>query len=178
MDYTLPADVKLRGNVKMATGRAPTGANEVAIDATAAAEHHIRLGSRIKMLFRGPSESFNVVGTVVFGKNKDLGGTTSAYFTGATAQRVLGTTSSYDETRVRSTGDVSYSALAKRIYAVLPHGDEAVTGASADAEASQVIKDQFAFVSVLFTVFAGIALFVGAFIIWNTFTMVVAQRIR
>src|SRR3954469_4071916 len=178
MGYTLPADEKLRGNVKMATGRAPTDSQEVAIDATAAAEHHIRLGNRITMLFRGPSETFTVVGTVVFGHNKDLGGTTSAYFTGATAQRVLGTSGTYDEIHVRSNGDVSDSTLAQRINAVVPHGDEAVTGASADAEASQVIKDQFAFVSVLFTVFAGIALFVGAFIIWNTFTMVVAQRAR
>jgi len=178
MGYTLPADVKLRGDVNMATGRAPTGADEVAIDATAAAEHHIPLGSRIRMLFRGPSETFTVVGTVVFGKDKDLGGTTSAYFTGATAQRVLGTSGTYDEIHVRSNGDVSDATLAQRVNAVVPHGDEAVTGASAAAEASQVIKDQFAFVSVLFTVFAGIALFVGAFIIWNTFTMVVAQRIR
>src|SRR3954470_23479141 len=178
MGYTLPADEKLRGNVKMATGRAPTGSQEVAIDATAAAEHHIRLGNRITMLFRGPSETFTVVGTVVFGHNKDLGGTTSAYFTGATAQRVLGTSGTYDEIHVRSNGDVSDTTLAKRVNAVVPHGDEAVTGASAAAEASKVIKDQFAFVSVLFTVFAGIALFVGAFIIWNTFTMVVAQRIR
>src|SRR3954462_12886383 len=178
MGYTLPADVKLRGNVTMATGRAPAASDEVAIDATAAAEHHIPLGSHIRVLFRGPSETFTVVGTVVFGKNKDLGGTTSAYFTGATAQRVLGTSGAYDEIHVRSTGDVSDSALAKRIDAVVPHGDEAVTGASAAAEASKVIKDQFAFVSVLFTSFAGIALFVGAFIIWNTFTMVVAQRIR
>src|SRR3954467_9369036 len=178
MGYTLPADVKLRGDVKMTTGRAPTGADEVAIDATAAAEHHIPLGSRIRLLFRGPSETFTVVGTVVFGKDKDLGGTTSAYFTGATAQRVLGTSGTYDEIHVRSNGDVSDATLAQRVNAVVPHGEEAVTGASAAAEASQVIKDQFAFVSVLFTVFAGIALFVGAFIIWNTFTMVVAQRIR
>src|SRR3954453_5290880 len=103
MGYTLPADVKLRGDAKMTTGRAPTGADEVAIDATAAEDHHIPLGARIKMLFRGPSETFTVVGTVVFGKDKDLGGTTSAYFTGATAQRVLGTSGTYDEIHVRST---------------------------------------------------------------------------
>ena len=73
---------------------------------------------------------------------------------------------------------MSDSVLAQRLGAVLPHGDEAVTGAAAAAEGSKVIKDQFKFVSVLFTVFAAIALFVGAFIIWNTFTMIVAQRVR
>src|SRR5436853_3955730 len=121
MGYTLPADEKLRGDVKMATGRAPTGSQEVAIDATAAAEHHIDLGSRIRMLFRGPSETFTVVGTVAFGKDKDLGGTTSAYFTGTTAQRVLGTTNTYDEIHVRSTGAVSDTLLAQRLDAVVPH---------------------------------------------------------
>jgi putative ABC transport system permease protein len=53
-----------------------------------------------------------------------------------------------------------------------------VTGAAVAKEASDAINAQFSFVTVLFSVFAGIALFVGSFIIWNTFSMVVAQRSR
>ena len=67
--------------------RAPDGPHEVAIDATSAEEHDIALGSTIKVLFQGPTQEFTVVGTVGFGGEKDLGGTTSAYFDTATAQQ-------------------------------------------------------------------------------------------
>ena len=68
----------------------PTTGHEVAIDATSAEEHDIALGSTIKVLFQGPTQEFTVVGTVGFGGEKNLGGTTSAYFDTETAQRVLG----------------------------------------------------------------------------------------
>jgi putative ABC transport system permease protein len=178
MGYTMPRDVKLRGDVHLLSGRAPAGAHEVAVDASSAANHDLAVGSRIKILFRGPSETFTVVGTVGFGKERSFGGTSSAYFDAATAQRVLGSPGVYDEIHVRSTGSTSDSVLTKRIGSALPSGIEAVTGAASAAEASKVIKHLFGFVSVLFTTFAGIALFVGSFIIWNTFTMIVAQRIR
>ena len=58
----------------------PDGPDEVAIDATSAEENDIALGSTIKVLFQGPTQEFTVVGTVGFGDEKDLGGTTSAYF--------------------------------------------------------------------------------------------------
>ena len=71
-------------------------ADEVAIDATSAEEHHIALGSTIKVLFQGPTREFTVVGTVGFGGEKNLGGTTSAYFDTSTAQQVLGTPGQFD----------------------------------------------------------------------------------
>jgi putative ABC transport system permease protein len=176
--YTMPDDVTLRGSVHLLTGHAPTGAHEVAIDATSAASHHIPLGANIRLLFRGPAAKFTVVGTVGFGNEKDFGGTTSAYFAPATAQRVLGAPGLVDQIEVRSDGTITDAVLAERIGKVLPHGLEAVTGATLAKESSQAIKNQFAFLSVLFLTFAGVALFVGSFIIWNTFTMIVSQRTR
>jgi ABC-type antimicrobial peptide transport system permease subunit len=61
---------------------------------------------------------------------------------------------------------------------VVPSGTEAVTGATVAQEAADAIQDDLKFVTIMFSIFAGVALFVGAFIIWNTFTMVVAQRSR
>ena len=69
---------------------APDSPNEVAIDATSAEENDIALGSTIKVLFQGPTQEFTVVGTVGFGGEKNLGGTTSAYFDTATAQKLVG----------------------------------------------------------------------------------------
>jgi putative ABC transport system permease protein len=178
MGYTMTSDVKLRGHVRLLSGRAPTGARDVAIDASSAAHHHIPLGSTVRILFRGPSQTFTVVGTVGFGQEKSFGGTSSAYFTSATAQRVLGKPGAFDEIQVRSTGAISDTTLAARLNAVVPPGVQAVTGAAAAKEASNTIKHIFSLVGVLFTIFAAIALFVGSFIIWNTFTMIVTQRSR
>ena len=86
----MPADEALRGDVDLLSGDAPDSPNEVAIDATSAEENDIELGSTIKVLFQGPTQEFTVVGTVGFGGEKDLGGTTSAYFDTATAQKLLG----------------------------------------------------------------------------------------
>src|SRR3954471_19442068 len=178
MGYTMTDDVKLRGRVHLLSGHAPSGDHEVAIDADSARKHHIPVGSSVRILFRGPSQMFTVSGTVAYGKETSFGGTSSAFFSSATAQHVLGSSATYDEVQVRSNGDVSDKVLAKRIDAALPKDVEAVTGAAAAKEAADTIKHIFSFVSVLFTMFAGIALFVGSFIIWNTFTMIVSQRSR
>jgi putative ABC transport system permease protein len=176
--YSLSADTKLRGEVNIRSGHAPTGPGQVAIDATSAEKHHIPLGSHIKVLFRGPTKEFTVVGTVGYGSSDDLGGTTSAYFDTATAQQVLGTPGMYDSIGVSAASGVTPAQLAKRIDAVLPQGTEAVTGAKVAKESSDAIATNLKFVGVLFSIFAGVALFVGSFIIWNTFTMIVTQRSR
>ena len=150
----------------------------MAIDATSAEDHDIALGSRIKVLFLGPTREFTVVGTVGFADEKDLGGTTSTYFDTRTAQRVLGAPGMYDAIDVSAEEGVSQSALAQRLGDVLPEGSEAVTGSTVAQENADAITDDLKIVNILFSVFAGIALFVGAFIIWNTFTMIVTQRSR
>ena len=73
---------------------------------------------------------------------------------------------------------VSQGELADRVSAVLPDGTEAVTGKKVSEENAAATKENFKIVGILFGAFAGIALFVGAFIIWNTFTMTVTQRSR
>jgi putative ABC transport system permease protein len=178
MGYSMPADVGLRGDVSLLSGEAPRGADQVAIDATSAEDHDIALGSTIKILFQGPTRVFTVVGTVGFGGEKNLGGTTSAYFDTSTAQRVLGSPGVFDEIDVSAEPGVSQAALADRLSQVVPAGAEAVTGATVAKEASDAIQDDLKFVTIMFSIFAGVALFVGAFIIWNTFTMVVTQRSR
>ena len=176
--YSMPADEGLRGDVELLSGSAPTGPTEVAIDATSAEEHHIALGSTIKVLFQGPTHEFTVVGTVGFGGEKDLGGTTSAYFDTATAQRLLGQPGFFDSIGVRAEDGVSQAALADRLNAVVPEGAEAVTGHTVAKENADAVKKDLKLVGILFMIFAGIALFVGSFIIWNTFTMIVTQRSR
>jgi putative ABC transport system permease protein len=176
--YSLDADQGLRGDVNIRSGHAPTGPGQVAIDASSAEDHHVPLGSTIKVLFRGPTREFTVVGTIEYGDSKNLGGTTGAYFDAATAQRVLGTPGTYNAIDVAAQPGVTPAQLASRINAVLPNGAEAVTGSHVAKESADAVNKNLGFVSVLFSAFAAIALFVGSFIIWNTFTMIVTQRSR
>jgi putative ABC transport system permease protein len=178
LGYSMTTDEALRGDVQLRSGRAPAAPGEVAIDVTSAEGHAVALGDRVSVLFRGPRETFTVVGTVGYGSENDLGGSTAAYFDTATAQRVLGTPGAFDEIVVRGAGDLDEAAVTDRVAAVLPDGAEALTGTAVAREAADAFAESFSIVRVLFLVFAGIALFVGSFIIWNTFTMVVAQRSR
>ncbi len=177
--YSMPADEGLHGDVELLSGRAPEGPGEVAIDATSADKGDLTVGSRIKVLFQGPSRQFVVVGTVGYGHGiKDLGGTTSAYFETGTAQRVLGSPGAFDSIQVGADPGVSQADLADRLTRVVPDGTEALTGAAVSAENAKATKDSFDIVGIILGTFAAIALFVGSFIIWNTFTMTVTQRSR
>ncbi len=174
----LPSDPDLRGDVTLRTGRAPERPGEIAIDVSSAEKGDLAVGDRTTVLFRGSPETFTIVGTVGFAGEDDLGGSTSAYFDLATAQRVLGKRGVYDTIVVKADKGVSDSALAERVDATLPSGVEALTGQAVADEQSESVKEGLGFLRVALLGFAGIALFVGSFIIWNTFSMQVAQRTR
>src|SRR3954468_16229095 len=174
----LATDPALRGDIKLRTGRAPQGPGEVAIDASSAKNGNLSVGDRTQVLFRAAPETFTVVGTVEYAGEDDLGGSTSAYFDLATAQRVLDRTGVYDSIVVKAADGVGDKALADRVGAALPTGMEALTGQAVADEASDAIKKGLRFLNIALLGFAGIALFVGSFIIWNTFSMQVAQRTR
>ena len=91
---------------------------------------------------------------------------------------MLGSPGSFDAIDVAAADGVSQTELAERLDAVVPDGTEAVTGDTVAQENSDAIAEDLKFVGILFMIFAGIALFVGSFIIWNTFTMIVTQRSR
>ena len=179
MGYSMAADETLRGDVELLSGDAPERSDEVVIDATSAEENDIELGSTIKVLFQAPTQEFTVVGTVGFGGEKDLGGTTSAYFDTDTAQRLSARpASSTRSTSARTRASARPSSLPTWTQ-IVPEGTEAVTGADGRRRRTPTpIKKDMKMVGILFMIFAGIALFVGGFIIWNTFTMIVTQRSR
>ena len=180
MGYSMPADEEpARRRRAAAPARAPDGPHEVAIDATSAEEHDIALGSTIKVLFQGPTQEFTVVGTVGFGGEKNLGGTTSAYFDTATAQQVLGTPGHLrrDRRAAPTTASARPSSPSGSTRSC-PRAPRRSPARPWPRRTSDAVKEDLKIVGILFMIFAGIALFVGSFIIWNTFTMIVTQRSR
>ena len=89
-------------------------------------------------------------------------------------------TRSGGSTRIDAVGDGSVSALElrTRVERALPDGYEALTGTQVADEQADQIQDALGFFNTFLLVFAGISLFVGAFMILNTFSILVAQRTR
>jgi putative ABC transport system permease protein len=160
------------------SGRAPRGPTEVAIDVGTAEKAKLKVGDRVEILFLGPPRHFTVVGLTGFGSADNLAGATISAFDTATAQDVLDSKGKFDAIDVAAAPGVSDIALRNRIASVLPSGVEAITGAKAAQENAQQVKDGLGFFKTALLVFAGIALFVGTFIIFNTFSIIVAQRTR
>ena len=174
----LAESTQLRGVSELRSGRAPRTADEVAIDAASAAEGNLDVGSQVRILFQGPAETFTVVGIVGYGDADDLGGATMAYFELRTAQRLMDREGSFDTIVAAAADGVSDEELADQVGAVLPEELEAVTGEAIAEERAEAAKAGLGFFTYALMAFAGIALFVGSFIIWNTFSMQVAQRTR
>ena len=130
------------------------------------------------ILLKGPAQQFTVVGIVGFGSTDNLAGATIAAFDVTSAQKYVGTPGTYTDLAIASQDGVSQKELAKRVSAVLPKGFEAVTQQQSADEASKAIKEGLGFFSTALLVFAAISLFVGGFLIFNTFSMLIAQRTR
>jgi putative ABC transport system permease protein len=159
-------------------GSPPQGEHQVVIDAATAEAHHIQVGDRVQILFEGPPGEFDVVGVAGYGESDSLLGATWALFDLPTAQRYLGKQDQLDSVSVVADSGVSGVELQRRIADVLPKGTEAVTAATLNSEAQDQIATGLGFLRTAFLVFAFVALFVGAFIIFNTFAIIVAQRTR
>ncbi|MFM8944938.1 MAG: ABC transporter permease, partial [Actinomycetota bacterium] len=164
--------------VTIREGRPPVARDETAIDVGTAETYDIAVGDPIDVIFVSGVRRFTVVGTIGFGESDSLAGTTIAAFDVATAQRVLDRRGEFDTLSVMGDGSIGPDALRRRIAASLPEEYEAVTGQAAAAQSAEQLQKAFGFFGTALLVFAAVALFVGAFIIFNTFSIVVAQRVR
>ncbi|HEX3620701.1 MAG TPA: FtsX-like permease family protein [Acidimicrobiales bacterium] len=164
--------------LRLRSGREPRKDGEVVVDAGTAKAHKLAVGDQVKILFQGPSENFTIVGVTGFGSADNLAGATLAAFDVTTAQRVLGKVGAFDSIDVKATSGVSTLTLRDRVAGVLPPGVEVVTSQQVADESAKQVQQALSFLGTALLVFAGISLFVGGFIILNTFSILVAQRTR
>ncbi|GIF06958.1 ABC transporter permease [Actinoplanes siamensis] len=172
-------DPELAGGFTLRSGRAPQAPGEVVVDAATARKYSYQPGDTINIIFEsGGQRRFTVVGIAGFGKADNLAGATLATFEMTTAQQLLNMTGQYRQIDVRGKADVTPAELRSRIAHVLPAGLEAVTSAAVANEASKSIQSALSMFTKIFLGFAAVSLLVGSFIIWNTFSILVAQRGR
>ena len=164
----------------LVSGRWPAGADEVVLDESTARKAGYLLGEQVALVTateQGRVEA-TYVGTASFGASA-LVGASVVMFDTATAQELFtGGEDAYTAIWVTAAPGTSQEELEAAVTAVLPKGYEAATGDATAARASTRIDEALSFVTTFLLVFAGVALTVGAFLIVNTFSILVAQRSR
>jgi putative ABC transport system permease protein len=179
----LAFSVHPRGNqrfnpLRLVSGTWPVGPNQVAIDANTASKRDYAPGDSIGVIARGPVQTFRISGVVQIGGVSSLGGATMAIFDFPTAQRLFHKEGKLDSISVAAKPGVPPARLAGEIRPLLPPTAQVRTG---EAQAQQATKDTNAFLSIIqdfLLAFAGVALFVGVFVIANTLSITIAQRTR
>lgn len=166
-------------SLTVVAGRAPERDGEVAVDTTAVADGGLRVGDTVTLVMpRGEPVSATLVGTVRFGESGNLAGATLTAFDLTSAQMLFTAPGQFTGVSVTSAPGAAPEQVAARVEAAVG-GDYAVeTRAETVARGADAIAEGFGFLGTLLLAFAGVALFVGSFIIVNTFAMIVAQRTR
>ncbi len=164
------------------SGRFPTGAGEVAIDQFTQERKGLKLGEQIVVAGSATARRYTIVGVVQYGGAQSFGGASAAVLSIGEAQRVSGEPGRYDQLDVAAesnpTHPVTPGELRGRIRAALPDTVDVRTGAQQAAKETTDLEENLSFLRTFLLVFAYVSLFVGAFIIFNTFSITVAQRTR
>ncbi|MGI5195501.1 ABC transporter permease [Streptomyces sp. CA-288835] len=163
--------------MKIASGNAPRGPDQIMVDADTADKHHLKLGDEIGVITAVGTHRAKVSGFAEFEVTNP--GAAIFYLDTKTAQQALvGDTGVYTNVNVTAASGFSDAQVKKNVTAALDSGYQIQTAKEvADANA----KDVGEFMGVMkyaMLGFAGIAFLVGIFLIINTFSMLVAQRTR
>lgn len=180
LGFSFSSDRQL-SSFTLVSGHGPQKADDVVIDKGSASKAGYHLGDRIPIITKAGRADYTLVGLAKFGSSNSLLGASLSAFTGETAGRVLGEPGKVGSINVQSTGRVSQTVLASRIRTVVAgHGSgvEVLTGKEITAQSQNTVKDMLGFFNTFLLIFGIVALLVGSFIIFNTFSIIVAQRTR
>lgn len=164
---------------ELAEGRAPLADDEVVIDRGLADIGSLAIGDRTDVETQAGTTEVTVVGIATFGGQDSPGGSSNVMFSTVAAQELVAADPGrFDAINARAEDGVSEGELRDRIAAALPGDVEVLTGSEATKEDQDSIGQFVGFIRTFLLAFAAIALFVGVFIIYNTFSIIVAHRTR
>jgi putative ABC transport system permease protein len=165
--------------MRIVTGRFPAASGEIAINRKLAEDNHLVVGARVGVTSRTGIHRARLVGVADFGDVASMGGATMIIAPRRDVQAWNGLEGKVTSIVAAARSGVSPDELVRHLRAALPRSLEVKTGAQASADTSKQINDSIgAFLTPALLAFSGAALLVGAFIIFNTFSITVAQRRR
>jgi putative ABC transport system permease protein len=157
-------------------GHPPRGPTEASLDEAGAESSGIELGEKIRLIGQGSARSFHLVGFTKLG-GASFGGASIAQVTLPVAQRLTHKRGRFDQISVAAAEGVSSETLKRRIERVMPPSVRVETAVEKADRGSEEIRDNLGFLQTILLVFGFVAVFVGAFLIFNTFSITVAQRV-
>ncbi|MGL5809319.1 MAG: ABC transporter permease [Nocardioides sp.] len=175
-----PAQQGLKG-YGLVEGRVPRGAGEVVLDRRTAELADYRVGDTIRLVTAGNQATLSpeLVGLGDFVDGGSLNGASVTAFETTAAQDLFADGEDvFNDIWVTAEDGVSQDDLEAEVAGTLPAGLEAVTGVEAADETEEALEEPLRFIQIFLLVFAAISLVVGAFLIVNTFSILVAQRSR
>jgi putative ABC transport system permease protein len=164
--------------LNLVDGRWPRGGTEVVVDEGVADDEGLTVGDRVGVAALGPAQQFEIVGIARYGDLSTLGSSTFAIFDVATAQALLAKRGQLDSIQAAAEAGITPEQLTQRIREELGSGVTVRTGVQQADEESGEIATFTRIIRYFLLSFAGVALFVGAFVIFNTLSITVAQRTR
>jgi putative ABC transport system permease protein len=164
--------------LSLTAGRWAAGPGQVVIDKGTAENKGYRIGDRIGVAAQGPVRQFRVTGIARYGTVNSIGGATIAVFDVPTAQALLRKHGQYDAIFVAARDGVAPADLVRDLRTHVPAAAQVKTGAQqADADSADT-QEGTKFVQYFLLGFGFIALGVGAFVIFNTLSITLTQRVR
>ncbi|QCQ90377.1 ABC transporter permease [Rhodococcus sp. SGAir0479] len=170
----LPPEQQLGEPTKFVSGTPPEQPGRIALNESAAERAGLTVGASTRVLTMAGWQDVTISG--IYAPETDTGGYVGALFTDAQARQLFTDGSHVGYIDVAGTG-ASQDELRDRVAAALPD-TKVQTGAEVKQETKDEIGEALSFVNYFLLAFGAIALLVGTFIIYNTFSMIVAQRLR
>ncbi len=176
--FGLDSSVPRFNPLELKEGRWATGPTEVVIDFGTASDEDYGIGDSVPIATLQPLREFEVVGIAQYPGVESIGGATFAVFDLPTGQELLDQEGKFDAVSVAAKPGVSPEQLVTDLEAALPPTVQARTGSQQADEESSEIATFTSIIRYFLLSFGFVALFVGAFVIFNTLSMTVAQRTR
>ncbi len=158
-------------------GHLPRGVHQASLDQASADRAGLKTGDRIQLIGTGKAVPFRVVGLTQLG-GSSFGGSAIAQVTLPVARQLTGKQGQFDQISVAAGSGVSPEVLKTRVEQALPSSLRVETAQENADRNSSEIRDSLKFLTIALLAFAAIALFVGSFVIFNVFSITVAQRTR
>jgi putative ABC transport system permease protein len=170
---TLPRPLE---SLTYVSGHRPRGPTEASLDKAAADNAGLKLGDTLRIVGQGLVRPFRLVGFTQLGSSS-FGGASIAQVTLPVAQGLTHKRGSFDQISVAAADNVSPDALKNRIERIMPPSARVETAKENADRGSEEIRESLGFLQTILLVFGFVAVFVGAFLIFNTFSITVAQRV-
>ena len=164
--------------LKLVSGRWPVGSGQIAIDKHTADTKQFAVGDTIGVAADQGTRRFEITGIATYAESSSIGSATIAIFDVPTAQKLFAKVGKFDGIQIAAKNGVTPEKLVSEIRPLLPATAKVKTSAAQTAEAIDDVNGSLGIVQKFLLGFAGIALFVGAFVIANTLSITIAQRVR